>query len=307
MLTLAIVYPVYNGLQYTQNSLRGLFSKQKVDKQIVKIHVVIVDDGSTDGTYEWIQQNYPQVKLLKGNGTLWWSGGINCAVNYALDELKCDYIAWWNNDIIASEEYFTILSNYLMSHEPDIIIGSKIYHAHQSKIIWSMGGLFDPKSGRKSLIGSGEVDGPNYDQPQECDWLPGMGTITHKSVYKKIGMLDEKYFPQYHGDSDFTFRAKKSGYNIVVLPELKLYNDTLHSGLRHGENAKKLIQSLFSIKSNYNIRKDYLFYKKHSESISAYSVLITKYSRYIGGFLKWRFLGLFGLKRPNLNQIDIIN
>ena len=65
----------------------------------------------------------------------------------------------------------------------------------------------------------------------ECDWLPGMGTVTHKSVYEKIGMLDEIRFPQYHGDSDFTLRAKKRGYKIIVYPDLKIYNDNRNTGI----------------------------------------------------------------------------
>jgi GT2 family glycosyltransferase len=297
MLSLAIVYPVFNGLQFTQNSLYSLFSLQHIDKQNAKIYVVIVDDGSTDGTYQWIKENYPQVILLKGNGNLWWSGGINMAVKYSIDRLKCDYIIWWNNDILASENYFSTLISHLKSSDINTIIGSKIYHAHQKNTIWSMGGLFDPKSGRKSLIGSAEIDSPLYEQITGCDWLPGMGTITHKSIYERIGMLDEKNFPQYHGDSDFTFRAKKIGYKIIVNPFLKIYNDTLHSGIRHDNSFKRLIQSLFSIKSNYNIRKDYLFYKRHAESINAYSILIIKYSKYIGGFIKWNLLSLIGITR----------
>jgi len=297
MLSLAIVYPVFNGLQYTQNGLHSLFSLQKIDTQNAKIHVVIVDDGSTDGTYEWIKNNYPQVHLLKGKGNLWWSGGINMAVRYAIDQLECDYIVWWNNDILAKADYFSVLITLLKHDDINTIIGSKIYHAHLKNTIWSMGGLFDPKSGRKSMIGSAETDSLMYEEITECDWLPGMGTITHKSVYERIGMLDAENFPQYHGDSDFTFRAKKVGYKIIVNPALKIFNDTLHSGIRHRESSRRLIQSLFSIKSNYNIGKDYLFYKKHSESILAYSILIVKYSKYIGGFFKWKWLGMIGIKR----------
>jgi len=297
MLSLAIVYPVFNGLQYTQNGLHSLFSLQKIDTQNAKIHVVIVDDGSTDGTYEWIKNNYPQVHLLKGKGNLWWSVGINMAVRYAIDQLECDYIVWWNNDILAKADYFSVLITLLKHDDINTIIGSKIYHAHLKNTIWSMGGLFDPKSGRKSMIGSAETDSLMYEEITECDWLPGMGTITHKSVYERIGMLDAENFPQYHGDSDFTFRAKKVGYKIIVNPALKIFNDTLHSGIRHRESSRRLIQSLFSIKSNYNIGKDYLFYKKHSESILAYSILIVKYSKYIGGFFKWKWLGMIGIKR----------
>jgi GT2 family glycosyltransferase len=159
-----------------------------------------------------------------------------------------------------------------------------------------MGGTFDVNTGFKSLIGTAEADNTKYESIIDCDWLPGMGTITHKSVYEKIGWLDEKNFPQYHGDSDFTLRAKKNGFRIIVDPSLKIYNDTRHSGIRHNNNFSKLVQSLFSIKSNYNIKKDFLFYKKHCISMKAYRILFTKYFRYIGGFLKWKTLRLFGYK-----------
>lgn len=297
MLGLAIVYPVFNGLEFTRNSLNSLYSIHQIDRLDANIQVVIVDDGSTDGTFDWIKNNFPQVSVLQGNGNLWWSGGINLAINHVMNNLNCDYILWWNNDILAGENYFVNLITHCKTHDPLLILGSKIFHSHNREIIWSMGGLFDPKTGTKSLIGTAQQDSENFNKPVECDWLPGMGTVTHISVYNKVGMLDERNFPQYHGDSDFTFRAKKAGYRIVVYPDLKIYNDTLHSGLRHNGNLKQLYQSLFTIRSNYNIKKDFLFYRKHATSSMAYKILFEKYFRYIGGFLKWRFLGLTGRGR----------
>jgi GT2 family glycosyltransferase len=297
MLRIALVFPVFNGLSHTKTCLQSLFGSHKIEQYSNEIKVVLVNDGSTDDTTAWINENFPQVNLLTGTGNLWWSGGINLAIDHALDQLKSDYIIWWNNDIVAEKNYFSNLMTILNNHDGTTIIGSKIFHAHSKDTIWSMGGLFDPKTGYKSLIGSAEKDQEKYQHVTECNWLPGMGTITHKSVYERIGMLDEKNFPQYHGDSDFTFRAFKKGIRILVYPDLVIYNDTHHSGIRHGGSSKRLIQSMFSIKSNYNISKDFNFYKKHSESLSAYSVLFRKYYNYIGGFLKWKILGWFGIKK----------
>jgi GT2 family glycosyltransferase len=297
MLNAAIVYPVFNGLQYTKNGLKSLFSVHNVDKKSVRFQIVIVDDGSTDGTWEWITENFPQVHLLKGTGNLWWSGGINRAVKFAIEELNCDFILWWNNDIIACNGYFDHLSDLLYVHQFKTILGSKICLAQDKNTVWSMGGLFDPVTGIKSMIGSHQPDGEVYRKVTECDWLPGMGTVTHKTVYKIVGMLDEVHFPQYHGDSDFTFRAKQHGFKILVYPDLLIYNDTRHSGLKHDESFKRLIRSLVSIRSNFNIKKDFLFYRKHTLTMKAYSVLFNKYFKYIGGFLKWRFLNVFGIKR----------
>lgn len=297
MLNIAIVFPVFNGLGYTKDCLESLYNTHKISTINANIFTVIVDDASTDGSYEWIHKNYPQVNLLKGDGNLWWSGGINMAVRYAIDKLNADYILWWNNDIIAEKTYFENLIQILNNNDIKTIIGSKIYLYQNKKIIWSMGGMFNPYTGEKSMIGTEQYDGDNFRQIVECDWLTGMGTITHKSVYNKIGMLDEKNFPQYYGDSDFIYRAKLNGYTIIVNPKLKIYNDTRSSGLKHDESFKKLIKSLFTVKSSFNIKKEYKFYKRYSKSYRAYLVLLYKYFKYVGGFFKWKILGLIGIKR----------
>lgn len=298
MIKIAIVFPVFNGLNYTKKCLESLFTLfgLSADKDAT-FHVVITDDGSTDGTSEWIGQHFPQVNLCEGTGDLWWSGGINKAINYALEELKCDYILWWNNDILPHEDYFINLIKLLKTSDNKTVFGSKVYLAQDKSTIWSMGGIFNTTTGFKSMIGSGEKDGEKYNAPVYCDWLTGMGTITHSSVYDNIGMVDEHNFPQYHGDSDFTLRAKKAGYKIMVSPDLKIYNDTTNTGLKHNESFKGLYSSLFSIRSNYNIKKDILFYKKHTTSIFAYRVVLKKYLKYTGGFLKWKILSFFGIKR----------
>lgn len=298
MLKIAIVIPVFNGLEFTKACLKNFYNPDNsIENNELEYSVVIVDDGSTDGSGDWIKSNFPQVKILNGDGELWWSGGINLAVRYALDELQSDYILWWNNDIIADDNYFTKLSELLKNNDSNVILGSKIYLAQDGKTVWSVGGEYNPKNGFKDMIGRGQSDSGELSQIKECQWLPGMGTVTHKSVYEKIGYLDDDNFPQYHGDSDFTYRAFKAGFKILAYPELKIFNNTENSGLKHGESFKRLRQSLFSIRSNFNIKKDLLFNKKHAESIFAYKVMFAKYFKYIGGFFKWKLLGLFGRSR----------
>ena len=293
----SIVFPIFNGLEFTQKCLKSLFKDIDLGIQDIKFSVVVVDDGSTDNSSAWIKINFPQVHLLKGDGNLWWSGGINMGIKYAIEELNSDYIIWWNNDIISDKMYFHNLIRILEDNSSNKIIGSKIYLINQKNIIWSMGGMFDPKTGRKSVVGCEMPDGDDFQNEIEVDWLPGMGTVTHQSVYKKIGMLDDKNFPQYHGDSDFTFRAKQNGYKIVVNPELKIYNDNSHSGVVHQESFKGLVNSLFSTQSNYNLTKDFKFYNRYASSFKAYFFLFNRYLRYIGGFFKWKLFGIFGVNK----------
>jgi GT2 family glycosyltransferase len=207
---IGILIPVHNGLDFTTKCLKGLYERiaEKTFLQ-AEFHIIVIDDGSNDGTSEWIKSNYPQTIVLEGDGNLWWSGGINEGTRFAVEEINCNYLLWWNNDITPSHDYFKNLEDILVNDSPEVA-GSKIYYAHDPQMIWSMGGIFDSGNGKKFMTGMNQKDSEEYITVHKADWLPGMGTILHRSVIDKIGLLDAKNFPQYHGDSDFTLRAKLS-------------------------------------------------------------------------------------------------
>lgn len=297
---LAVLVPVHNGLDFTRNCIENIGRLTSgITEPGFEVSTVIVDDGSTDGTGEWLKENVENLEVLKGDGNLWWSGGINEGMKYAFGVLKADYVLWWNNDIEANPGYFKNLVSHIKETGEDIILGSKIY-IKSNKKVWSMGGYFDPVSGNKGMYGFQEDDGPQFEKTFEADWLPGMGTCFSSKVYASTGLIDSKNFPQYHGDVEYTLRARKLGFTIRVFPDLILMNDKSNSGVNHNDNFRKLWITLTSLRSNYNLKKDLLFYRKFSSSPRAYRQLFRKYFVYVGGFIKWKILGLFGKKRKSL-------
>jgi len=286
--------PVYNGLAFTRKSLANLTEAiGNVNKEMLSVETIVVNDGSTDGTGDFIRQEYPGVTVLQGNGNLWWSGSMNVGARYACDELKSDYIALWNNDILCEPDYFNILLEVLENNDNQVVIGSKIFA--KDNLIWSMGGLFNPFSGKKVQLGSFASDGDKFSSVTNADWLPGMGTIVHTGVIRRIGYWDDVNFPQYHGDSDFTYRARLAGYSVKVFPQLKIWNDITNTGLEHKGSFKVLLHSLKHIKSYNNLRIDFMFYKKYATSPFAYVELLKKYGRLMGGFFKWKILNFLGI------------
>lgn len=298
--SIAILIPVYNRLEQTKECLNILESqKDTLFFSQNKICVIVTDDGSSDGTSDYIQVNHPEVIVLHGDGNLWWSGSMNIAAKHAINELKCDFVLLWENDITPYPDYFNNLQLILNNREEKHIICSKIYYQINSAKIFAMGGFFDPHTGRKKLHGRMEDDSDAYQNVIEVDWFCGQGILIPKSVFAKAGYFDEKVFPQYHGDADFALRAKKSGFINLVYPNLKITNDTTTTGISHVKNKtiRQFIESLFSIRSNANIMKNIRFYNRHTTGIRAYFPIIKSYFTYIGGYIKWRFLGIFGIHK----------
>lgn len=298
MKRIALIFPVHNKLEYTIRCVELLNRLlNESNQKNSKTHIVIIDDGSTDGTEEWLRKNHPEVTLLKGDGNLWWSGGVNVGARYVVEENKADYILLWNNDIAPDEDYFKELDKLIPKLNANTILGSKIYCKEPPDHIFSFGGVFNPRTGKKYLIGHEEKENGRFNEPGPADWLPGMGTLIPVDVVKKIGYWDEKDFPQYHGDSDFTFRAKLNGYNLVVYPELKLWNDNKNTGLENKEKFKDLLALLRDIGSQHNLKKNILFYRRFSSSPLAYWPLFVSYLYLFGGFFKWKVLSFFGKSR----------
>jgi GT2 family glycosyltransferase len=257
---IAILVPVFNNISFTKSCLEELSKAAQEVKDDFSYQIIIIDDGSTDGTAEYISENYPDVIILKGDGNLWWSGSVNLGMQYIAEHPEIDYIVWWNNDIEASKNYFHDIPKLLEKLDTKTIIGSKIYEKG-TNIVWSMGGVFNAKTGKRHQTGLNEEDSETYEKAYDAQWLPGMGSVFHRSVLDDIGMLDAENFPQYHGDIDYTLRATNAGYKITVFPELKIWNDRTNTGLTHQGKWKQFKATLTSNKSIYNLKQDIVFIK----------------------------------------------
>jgi len=298
MQKLAILIPVFNAKAYTEKCLENLF--ELIEKSIFPaeyIEIIVIDDGSTDGTEAFVKGNFPKVIVLKGNGNLWWSGAVNMGAEFAISQRSVDYILLWNNDVTASADFFDAVFHKIQEGKTNIVYGAKVYTSEERKVVWSMGGTFNHRNGDFTMIGYNQPDSVVFEREYSCNWLPGMGTLIHKSVVEKIGYWDNINFPQYHGDSDYTYRAFMNGFKIIALPDLVVWNDTTHTGLRHKGSFKNLIASLSDVKSLYNVKVNLIFFKKYAKGVFAYNYLFRMYLYYFGGFLKWKFLEKIGIEK----------
>jgi GT2 family glycosyltransferase len=197
-----IIIPVHNRRAITLACLKNLQQIGGLDQYFV----VIIDDGSTDGTGDAIRSLYPQVIVLEGDGNLWWRGAISLGMNYAFEQGAAFFI-WLNDDCQ--------LSNNTLSHLVDFCQqqASAIVGCQGSELGGTGAIAFGGK--RKTWQGYRFMDLP-FGETVACDLLSGNLVCIPRIVVEKIGYPDPKLMPHYGGDSLYLIRAKKAGFQLFV-------------------------------------------------------------------------------------------
>ena len=163
------------------------------------------------------------------------------------------------------------------------ILVSKVFWQDQPNVLFNFGCFFDRRTGRKKLIGYNETDtGEKYQKITQVDWSGGMGTVIPAEILRAVDYFDSKNFPQYHGDSDFFLRAQRKKYTAFAIPVLKIWNNRETTGIRGARSLSDLGKALYSNRSNYNLKQNYIFNQRHSNSIGSWVNLLHQYAVYIG-------------------------
>lgn len=268
-----IVIPVFNKIAYTRNCLNSLKKQTYKD-----FEVIVVDDGSQDGTSEVISSQYPEVTLLKGDGNLWWTGGTNKGVEYALQHAKNEaFVLTLNNDLEVEPDYLQQLLEVYAQQKP-CLVGSVSVNIHDPEKIAFMGIKWNRITAKSRPVVKEKYTCSQLKEQYEAlptDLLPGRGTLIPVEVFKKVGLFDFEHFPQYVADFDFSRRAYNQGYKLVVSTRAVVKSIVESSGLKYKDHPsfKVFFQSLFSIKSPIWYKIRYHWAIRHSPLKFGYFVI----------------------------------
>ena len=205
---IAIIIPIHNGIEETKVFFNSFLDSYSIVKSSFSVDVIVIDDGSTDGSADWIEKYYPESIILKGDGNLWWGGAINLGFKYVLSS-DYTHALLFNNDNILDKTYFENLLIAIDKFGRDVIIVSKDYNLFPKNKIRYAGGKVNLK---KALLKSNYSDNVEI---KEVDFAGGMGVLIPTSTIKQVGYIDVKRFPQIYGDTDFFLRARKNLIKIV--------------------------------------------------------------------------------------------
>jgi len=199
--------------------------------------VVLVDNGSTDGSVDFVRKNYPSIKIIANKRNLGFAKGYSSAVRIS----HAPYLVFLNNDVEVDKNWLRELICCL--EEPNVAATtSKLLFFDDRKKINACGGIMD-KYGCSLNRGNGELDLGQYDKIEEVFYAVGAAMAVKRSVLNKVGFFDEDYF-SYWEDVDWSWRARLLGYKILYVPSSVVYHKWRGSlkgaiNLRHIYNLER--------------------------------------------------------------------
>ena len=215
----AVVIVNWNGRHYLDRCLGSVLAQVPAPDR-----VVVVDNGSTDGSIDHLRSRWPGVVVLDAGANLGFSGGNNLGIRDAL-AAGAEYVLLLNNDAELTVGAFGELLHSLRSAGPEIWAASpKILYRSRPELIWSAGGGFDWWRGLSLDRGWNEVDRGQYDRPELMEFANACCLLVRARVFREVGLLDDGYF-MYFEDSEFSARAGRGGARVAYRPAARVLHE----------------------------------------------------------------------------------
>lgn len=257
MKRIAIILTVFNRKNMTLLGLRQLH-KVIENTNDIDVSVFMTDDGCTDGTAKAVEEEFPQIHIIQGDGNLYWSGGMRLAWDVASRKAIYDYYIWYNDDAVLFDNALQTLFNANKELGDDTIIS---------------GAFCNPSTGKTSYGGwskSFDLIELNPLKYEPIYFMNGNLVLIPNKVFQKIGNID-KHFMHSLGDWDYSARALKAGFQVVLTKKFvgttSRHDRPINTAYRKDLSIIKRLKSLYSPFSHPKVT--WHFKKTHFGLISA--------------------------------------
>ena len=250
----SIVLVCWNNKDYMDKCLASLYS----EALRYSYEVIVVDNGSTDGSQEMLAQKYPQVILIENNENL----GLGKASNQGIEISQGRYILLLNNDTIVNGQSFDTMVQFMEENANVGAVGGKLLNPDGT--VQACYNDF-PSLKEEFLIATrlGELLWKGYpgniaaDEKASVDWLGSACLLLRKKALDQVGVLDEGFFI-YGDEVDLLFRIKRRGWINFFLPEVT----TIHYGGRSMDRwrRRKMVYrgKMMFFRKNYGVFRLFL-------------------------------------------------
>lgn len=218
MTTVSIITVNYNQAQVTAELLESLKHVSYQD-----FEVIVVDNASKKDPTPLLKSVYPDVKIVRSNKNLGFSGGNNLGIQASRGE----YLFFINNDAEVTEGAIETML-YLFQKVPNLgVVSPKLYYHlpdRERPLIQYAGSTeVHTLTGRNQTIGFQEEESGQYTTPTETAYAHGAAMMISRSVIRKVGMMPEMFF-LYYEELDWCAQIKRAGYKIYVEPRAVIYH-----------------------------------------------------------------------------------
>ncbi len=208
----------WNGLNDTLDCLESL---GQLDYQGYR--VLVVDNGSVDGSVPVIRERFPEVTIIENGENLGYAGGNNVGLRYAMAQ-GADYALLLNNDTVVDPAFLRILVDVVEAEPAVGIAGPTIYYHKRPDVIWSAGGAIDWRRGSTRMVGLDVQDVGQFGKnPREVDFVTGCALLVRVKAIEEAGELDERFF-MYYEETEWCVRITRAGYRIIHVPQAKIWH-----------------------------------------------------------------------------------
>lgn len=293
---IAVVILNWNGLGMMQEYLPRVVSRTEAfgdhdDEGGDSAFVVVADNGSTDGSIEWLHSNFPKLEVIELDRNYGFTGGYN----RALKEIDADYYVLLNSDIEVPEKWLEPLFEFMEEH-PEVGICQPKIHSITDRDSFEYAGAaggFIDRYGypfcRGRILSRIEKDCGQYDEPREVFWATGACMMIRSSLYHHLGGLDESFFAHME-EIDLCWRAKLLGYEVWCVTSSTVYH--VGGGTLPNNSPRKLYfnyrNNLLMLYKNLpdKIRRSRLFARMCLDGASAALYLLTGKWSYLKAVVK---------------------
>ena len=250
-----IVAPVHNRREITLLCLRSL---ARLNTEELNIHIIIVDDGSTDRTGEAISREFSEVEVVPGDGNLWFTEGTNMGVRAAL-KYQPDYILMINDDAVFDADFLRYMVETAEKY-PRSVVGSLL-------LLWDMPHkLFQVAPIWKTWKGGWQ----HWEQqtiwtiptkPWEVDIIVGNCVLVPVEAIREQGLMNSKRYPNF-GDAEYTPRLKRNNWRLLIDPRARVFcqPNTLSKRISDMSLKEKINALFLDLGHGQNLRRHFYHY-----------------------------------------------
>lgn len=279
-----IIAPVHNRRDITIQCLRSL---SRIDRTGLKVHVIIVDDGSTDGTSDAIREQFPDVEIVSGDGNLWYTAGTNRGIEAAL-ERNPDYVLAINDDAVFDEKCLLRMVGCAETN-PRSVVGPLLLSWDEPHKVFQVAPKWSVSYGGWQHLFKQTV----WTMPQdawEVETIVGNCVLLPVDAVRRVGLMDAGKYPHY-GDTEYTVRMRRAGWKLLIEPHARVF-------CQPNAPLPKLREQSFK-----NLLDRLLFDERSAHSLKRIWMLNwdTSPSRMLGLMASAVFLARLGLKTVGLS------